>query len=352
MAIPKSTTVVLCVFASLAVLAGEPEAKGGAAGKRPGSMDEMLAAIPKAPLDEGVLLQSGDIKVLMASVAKTEEAYLAMVKRQQPQLKPTPAQLLNIRKMIAFRLLLNALVEKYVTDNKVEVDKPKSEAEFEKLKQAQKAQGGSYEQFLADNGLSDAEFRRVWQATWAIQEKLAKTVADDEVNKVLDTQELRRASHVLFMYKGSERAPATVTRTKEEAKTAAEDVIKKLQAGEDIATIAKAQSDCTSKADGGDLRFLARKGKMVEAFADATYKLAKVGDYTATPVESPFGYHVIKLTELKNTDELMGQIRSFLGSQKMNAQMQEIAAAGVAGAKFNEKLMPADIPAQVDKAEK
>ncbi|MBI3267840.1 MAG: peptidylprolyl isomerase [Planctomycetes bacterium] len=103
-----------------------------------------------------------------------------------------------------------------------------------------------------------------------------------------------RASHILLMYKGSMRAPETVTRTKEEARAAAESILKRLQAGEDIAAIAHEISDCPSKKQGGDLGTFG-EGTMHPDFERAAFALA-VGGVSGI-VETPFGFHVIKRTQ-------------------------------------------------------
>lgn len=100
------------------------------------------------------------------------------------------------------------------------------------------------------------------------------------------------AAHVLIMYQGSERAPAEITRTKEEALALAQEIATKAKAdGADFAALAREHSDCPSRADGGNLgNFM--PGQMVEAFSEATSKLA-IGEVSDV-VESPFGYHVIR----------------------------------------------------------
>lgn len=82
-----------------------------------------------------------------------------------------------------------------------------------------------------------------------------------------------------------------LVKTKKEA----EDIIKRLDKGENFEDIAKKSSTDGSAAVGGDLGYFSR-GQMVKPFEDAAFALKK-GAYTKIPVESPFGWHVIKVED-------------------------------------------------------
>jgi peptidyl-prolyl cis-trans isomerase D len=102
------------------------------------------------------------------------------------------------------------------------------------------------------------------------------------------TEEERRVSHILFEL-GDDGAVA---------KQKADDILAKVQAGEDFAELAKSHSsDAFSAENGGDLDWFGR-GAMDPAFEEAAYGLSKVGD-TSGVVEGAFGYHIIKLTDVK-----------------------------------------------------
>ncbi|WP_437940233.1 peptidylprolyl isomerase [Sorangium sp. So ce341] len=109
-------------------------------------------------------------------------------------------------------------------------------------------------------------------------------------------REMFGAKHLLVMYKGSRRAPATITRTKEEAKARATEAMTKAKADPSkFADIVKEYSD-EPGADrrGGDLGKFP-KGAMVPEFQAGLEKI-KVGEVSDL-VETPFGFHVILRTQ-------------------------------------------------------
>ena len=100
-----------------------------------------------------------------------------------------------------------------------------------------------------------------------------------------------RASHILLMYKGSERS--TATRSKEEAQSQIGEIKTQLDGGADFAQLAAQHSDCPSGRKGGDLGAFGR-GQMVGPFEDAAFGLP-VGGVSGV-LETPFGYHIIHRT--------------------------------------------------------
>ena len=100
-----------------------------------------------------------------------------------------------------------------------------------------------------------------------------------------------RASHILLMYKGSERS--TATRSKEEAQSRIAEIKTQIDGGADFAQLATQHSDCPSGRKGGDLGTFGR-GQMVGPFEDAAFGLP-VGGVSGV-VETPFGYHIIHRT--------------------------------------------------------
>lgn len=114
--------------------------------------------------------------------------------------------------------------------------------------------------------------------------------AFDDIAKKAQVQETRQASHILITVEA--KAPAG---EKQKAKAQAEDLLKQIRAKPaSFADLAKAHSkDPGSAEKGGDLGSF-KRSDMVQPFSAAVFDM-KVGDVSG-PVETEFGYHIIKLT--------------------------------------------------------
>lgn len=100
------------------------------------------------------------------------------------------------------------------------------------------------------------------------------------------------AQHVLIAYRGAKNTPPGVKRTKAAAKTLAEEVAAKAKAGSDFSALVQEYSDDPGTKDrlGSVGKFT--PDKMVKPFSDAAFKLRV--DEVSVPVETEFGFHVIK----------------------------------------------------------
>jgi len=109
-------------------------------------------------------------------------------------------------------------------------------------------------------------------------------------------QEERRAAHILIEVDGSGGQEAE-SRALERARQLHE----RLQNGASFEKLAREHSDDAGSAkQGGDLGYVAR-GMMVEAFENALFSLEEEGN-VSRPVRSPYGYHLIKLVDVRKGD--------------------------------------------------
>ena len=103
-----------------------------------------------------------------------------------------------------------------------------------------------------------------------------------------------KASHILISYEGTQVPNKKEKRTKEEAKAKAESILAQVNANPDsFLMLAFSNSDDSSAQQGGDLGYFG-PNQMVKPFNDFVFNnsIGKVG-----LVETPFGFHIIKITD-------------------------------------------------------
>jgi peptidyl-prolyl cis-trans isomerase C len=104
-------------------------------------------------------------------------------------------------------------------------------------------------------------------------------------------------------------------------------IIAKLKGGAKFEELAKQSKDPGSASNGGDLDW-ASPASFVKPFSDAMVGLEK-GKITETPVKTQFGYHVIKLEDVRaakvpTLEEIKPQIAESLQQKKLQAYQQEL----------------------------
>lgn len=150
------------------------------------------------------------------------------------------------------------------------------------------------------------------------EEALRKAYESDPTR--FRTEEERRARHILIAVDES--------RTESAARSLADDIAGKLASGGDFAALAAQYSnDPGSASRGGDLGFAA-PGNYVEAFDKALFAL-QVGE-TSPPVKTEFGYHIIRLDELrpgagKSFEQVRDQLADELRRQKAQDEFYALA---------------------------
>jgi len=111
-------------------------------------------------------------------------------------------------------------------------------------------------------------------------------------------------------------------------------LIKKIKGGAKFEDVAKAESTDNSKANGGDLGWFTT-ARMVKPFGDAV-KALKKGEITADPVQTQYGWHIIRLDDTRDSpfDTLKPQLSSALMQKKFQAYIEDLKK----NAKIEKKL--------------
>lgn len=211
------------------------------------------------------------------------------------------------------------------------------------------------------NNISNIYVRRVLAAE-ALRDKLdqdpaVKAALDIARDRVLSDARLERIdeakqpnmkaleAYALTTYKANPKrfeAPEQVKiwhiliRTSEpNARVQAEQILKELKAGANFEQMAKTRSqDLNNAASGGDLGAVSR-GRMIPAFDEAAFKLIQPGDLSDV-IETPFGFHIIKLNSKRPAgllpfdevkDTLIQEARTNLANAGRQAEKDRILSA-------------------------
>jgi peptidyl-prolyl cis-trans isomerase C len=238
-------------------------------------------------------------------------------------------QNLTLDRLIDFELLYQASQKE-----KVNVDENAIKEKLSAFKK-QFPSDAEFQTFLSTNQLTEevmqTQLRRK-MATEGLQKKLydqfaaGTKVTDEELRQFYDANkdnikqpEKVRASHILVAVE-----PTADDAAKKAAMEKIKGIQKKLKDGGDFAQLAQENSDCPSKANGGDLDFFLRQ-QMVKPFSDAAFS-TPVGQ-TTDIVTTDFGYHLIKVTDkqpekLLTFDEVKEKISTYLSQQKIDDQFE------------------------------
>ncbi|MFO0809390.1 MAG: peptidylprolyl isomerase [Gemmataceae bacterium] len=233
-----------------------------------------------------------------------------------------PADHARARPEIVNYLIENALIDQYLTAQKIPVEPKEVDGRITELQAELKKHGQDYAKMLKDLMIGEDELRAQLQADlrW---EKYASNQANDKILREMYDKSLEmfdgsqvRARHILLTPGNDPKAIAEakaklashkVQLEADAAKAVAalpatadplakeQERLKKLEAA--FGDLARTCSTCPSKKDGGDLPFFPRVGAMVEPFAKAAFAL-KPGQLSDV-VETQFGYHLILVTARK-----------------------------------------------------
>lgn len=240
------------------------------------------------------------------------------------------------------------LVMQQVKASKVSVNPADIDTEIENLKTALKEQKADLAQVLAESGRTLEEVRADMEQFLLWKKYITGIATDAALNKyIADNKEIFngdqvRASHILVKV-----APDATPEAKEAAKKKLLDI--KQQIGTGKVTFAEAankfsEDEGNSEKVGGDLGFFYRKGQFIEPFAAAAFGLKK--GQISEIVESPFGLHLIQLTERKDgqpQDPNNPNLRAAALDAFAQERQEQLVIEAKKKAKIDIKPMPNDL---------
>lgn len=244
----------------------------------------------------------------------------------------------NMKNQYGTSMLIN-MIDSYIADTEIGESEDANiyaDSYISQIKLQYEQSGMDFNEALVNAGYENEEaFKKIIVSDYKMNEVTENYLKDELTDKEIEKYYKDKISaeinvkHILII-------PDVAEGVSDQAKTEAEDaayekakeLIKKLDEGADFDTLAKENSDDTATAsNGGVINNVTKEGYVTE-FYNAAYALED-GKYTATPVKSQYGYHIIyrvSMNEKKSLDELRDSIKDTLVQEKLsnNTNLQVI----------------------------
>lgn len=310
--------IAFCLITLVLTGCGSKEEKSGSATTEVQKPETQQAApapsvSPDAPVltqsaDPGVIVNVDGVKLTKDQLEADLKKRIAAIKKQVPADKLAQVRE-NIRNQIINDFVIRTLLTNETNRLKIVATETEVKEAIERLKK-NLPQGMTIEDIMKKNQISKEKMKEdirfgikvnklVMSQPLATEKPTEKEIADFyESNKdKFKMPESVRVRHILVA-----KAPGDDDKGKAGKKAKAEDLRKQIIAGADFGEVAKKNSDCPSKENGGDLGVFSR-GEMVKPFEDAAFSqdLNAVGPV----VETEFGFHIIQVLE-KNAPKVIG----------------------------------------------
>jgi peptidyl-prolyl cis-trans isomerase C len=283
-----------------------PNAGGTAPGQPGGQPGTFPGAAPAKPADTSkmpdVVAQINGKKITkdeLIQQARQMQAQMAQNTRGQ-QVPPLDD---NFYKQVLEGLVAQTLLVEDAKRQGVQVSDEELKPQLAALR-GRFPDEATYKKALEQEGITEKQLQEKLRQEAVIQKYVGTKILNEVAvtdqaarefyDKNLDKMQRPERAHLRHILIRAE--PNAAAADKEKAKSKAEDVLKRIQGGEDFAKLAAENSDDPgSKVRGGDLSWMAR-GQTVPAFEKAAFALTKPNDLSGV-VETQFGYHIIQLVE-------------------------------------------------------
>jgi len=286
----------------------------------------LAAATVVMAADQALVAKVNGVGITQAEFDRNWDAFLKQKGMSAGQTDKAE-ELKNMKKMVLDGLIDQELLWQEAKDKKMLADEKRVSEEIAKIEKNYPSKE-EFMKVVKDNGLTEEGLKQFLTRQLSIQTVVEKdiastiTVSDKEAHDFYASNpdkfkmpEQVHARHILVKVD-----PQADQATKDAAKKKIEGVQKEVKGGADFGELAKNNSDCPSKQNGGDLGSFSR-GQMVKPFEDVAFAM-KPGSISDV-VETQFGYHIIKVEEHTQAStvpekDATERIKGFLKGQKTN----------------------------------
>jgi parvulin-like peptidyl-prolyl isomerase len=210
----------------------------------------------------------------------------------------------GLQQLIYRQLLMELLAREKITPTEAQI-----EEQVQKERDRLKARGTTLEDRLRQSGALLSDYKKQIAASLSINMYLERQAGDEVLEEYFkknarqfDGTELR-VSHILLRPAGG--SPAELEKLRRQASEIKADI----ESGKlSFADAAKKYSSGPSRHQGGDLGFIGRRGPMVEDFNRPAFDLEP--NQVSDSVITPFGVHLITVTEVKQGEKTFADARN------------------------------------------
>jgi parvulin-like peptidyl-prolyl isomerase len=269
---------------------------------------------------------TGDTVARVDSVSLTRQDVDARVDRivkgfqkQEASGAPLPSKL-EIEQQVVEQFITQNLVVGLAKERGITVSDTDIDGQIENFKVIiPQATGGTLEDAVQDQlglpGVASTEFRQ-FVSYFLAQQRLGESLVTTDTVRIRITDEVMLAAQ-------QEVEKATVAHILVNTEEEAKQVIERLDQGEDFAALAKELSqDPGSKDNGGVYEGIAR-GEFVPEFEKAMFEDLQPGETTKIPVQSQFGYHVIRLISREKSRAMTDEEAQLQIEQRVPDEVQQ-----------------------------
>ena len=288
---------------------------------RPARGDEPPSASALAASASNVAIQVGDTPIFQAEVE-------AAVRRAALGRSFDPAAELRLAAETVEQLVDERLLRREVDAQKVTVNEDEVTAVIARIRSQLSEQQVPFETFLAQAGRDEASLRGQIRLEAALNKLMLPKLTSDALQAAFTKHRreidgtLVRASHIVLRPDPG-RGPDAIADLDRRAARLRSDI---LQGSINFAEAARRHSAGPSRRRGGDIGYFPRRGALDEEFARQAFALAK-GEISQ-PFATPFGVHLVLVTDVKPGDAGPDAVRPLLERLVLQDAIGELLARG------------------------
>jgi peptidyl-prolyl cis-trans isomerase C len=285
---------------------------------------------PKQVEPKDVAVSVDGIVLKKDELAKRVKAKMNLYKDKIPADKKKEAQE-GLKKQLIDEFVLRTILNNEANNKKIEATEKEIQATINQIK-ANLPPNKKIEEFLKENNIPREDIVLGIKIKKLVEKETGKKAkpTDKEISKFYNDNQEKFSSpesahvrHILVTTNANDDE-----KTKAEKKAKIEKLRKQLVEGADFAEIAKNNSDCPSKENGGDLGDI-KKGQTVKQFEDAAFTQEK--DVIGPIVTTEYGHHIIQVLgrtpgKKIKLEEVKDKIALYLEQQKQAEAFSQLSA--------------------------